>query len=159
VNKNPDNRIEDALLLDGGAYTRERGVTLIELMITVAIVAILAAIAYPSYTQYVLRSHRTAAKTALHDMASRQERFFSTNNTYATTLAQLNYPAGGSAIPDASSHYYDLSINAANATSYTLWAAPAGSQLNDAECGTFTLDQLGNQGMNGGTSTPQTCWK
>ena len=73
VNKNPNN-LEDTPALDGGAYARERGVTLIELMITVVIVAILAAIAYPSYTQYVLRSHRTAAKTALHDMASRQER-------------------------------------------------------------------------------------
>ncbi len=160
MNKNPENRIKEPPLLDARAYTRERGVTLIELMITVVIVAILAAIAYPSYTQYVLRSHRTAAKTALHDMASRQERFFSTNNTYATTLAQLNYPAGATVpIPDASSHYYDLSINAANATSYTLIATPAGSQQNDLECTNFTLDQLGNQGIIGGTGTAQTCWK
>ena len=160
VNKNPENRIEDAPLLDGGAYARERGVTLIELMITVVIVAILAAIAYPSYTQYVLRSHRTAAKTALHDMASRQERFFTSTNAYGTTLAALGYPAGASVpVPDASNHYYDLSINAVTATTYTLQAAPAGSQVNDAECGTFTLDQLGNQGMVGGTSSAQTCWK
>jgi len=161
VNKDPENRIEDALLLDGGAYARERGVTLIELMITVVIVAILAAIAYPSYTQYVLRSHRTAAKTALHDMASRQERLFTTTNAYGTTMAALGYPAGASVpIPDASNHYYDLSIDpTTTATTYLLLATPAGSQANDAECGTFTLDQLGNQGMSGGTGSAQTCWK
>lgn len=138
---------------------RERGVTLIELMITVVIVAILAAIAYPSYTQYVLRSHRTAAKTALHDMASRQERLFSTTNAYGTTLAALGYTPGASMpIPDANSHYYDLSVNATQ-TTYTLSAAPWGGQVNDAECGTFTLDETGNQGMNGGAGTAQNCWK
>lgn len=159
MNKKPNNPRGTASLY-AGARASERGVTLIELMITVVIVAILAAIAYPSYTQYVLRSHRTAAKTALHDMASRQERFFTTNNTYGTTMAALGYPAGASVpVPDASNHYYDLSINAVNATTYTLQAAPAGSQVNDAECGTFTLDQLGNQGISGGTGSPQTCWK
>ncbi|MBW8364968.1 MAG: type IV pilin protein [Rhizobium sp.] len=159
MNKKPKNPRGRASL-DGRAYARERGVTLIEVMITVVIVAILAAIAYPSYTQYVLRSHRTAAKTALHDMASRQERFFTTNNVYGTTLAALGYPAGASVpVPDTSNHYYDLSINAVTATTYTLQAARAGSQLNDAECGTFTLDQLGNQGISGGTGTAQTCWK
>jgi len=161
MNKKPKNPKGRASLY-AGARARERGVTLIELMITVVIVAILAAIAYPSYTQYVLRSHRTAAKTALHDMASRQERLFTTTNAYGTTMAALGYPAGASVpIPDASNHYYDLSIDAANttATTYRLLATPAGAQLNDAECGTFTLDQLGTQGVNGGTSSPQTCWK
>lgn len=160
VNKNSIN-LKDAPPFDGGAFARERGVTLIELMITVVIVAILAAIAYPSYTQYVLRSHRTAAKTALHDMASRQERLFTTTNAYGTTLAALGYPAGASVpVPDPSNHYYDLSIDpSTTATTYLLLAAPFGSQLNDAECGTFTLDQLGNQGISGGTGTAQTCWK
>lgn len=158
MNKKPKNPRRRASL-DGGAYARERGVTLIELMITVVIVAILAAIAYPSYTQYVLRSHRTAAKTALHDMASRQERLFTTTNAYGTTLASLGYPAGASVpIPDANSHYYDLSVNATQ-TTYMLSATPAGTQANDAECGTFTLDETGNQGMNGGTGSAQTCWK
>lgn len=163
MNKKPNNPKGTASLY-AGARAPERGVTLIELMITVVIVAILAAIAYPSYTQYVIRSHRTAAKTALHDMASRQERFFTTNNVYATTLAQLGYPAGASVpVPDANSHYYDLGIanvvnNPGVPSTYSLQATPFGSQANDAECVTFTLDQLGNQGS-GGTGSPQTCWK
>lgn len=159
MNKKPNNPA-GTIPLYAGEHARERGVTLIELMITVVIVAILAAIAYPSFTQYVLRSHRTAAKTALHDMASRQERYFTTHNTYATTLADLGYPPGASVpVPDASNHYYDLGISAATATTYTLQAAPAGPQANDAECGTFTLNELGAQGMNGGTGAPPTCWK
>ena len=159
MNKNPRN-LKAAASLYAKKCSRERGVTLIELMIAVAIVGILASIAYPSYAKYVLRSHRTAAKTALHDLASRQERFFTTNNAYGTTLAALGYPAGASVpVPDAASHYYDLSINAVTATTYAIQAVPAGSQANDAECGTFTLDQLGNQGLSGGTSSAQTCWK
>jgi type IV pilus assembly protein PilE len=153
--KNPKGMISP----DTKKHSRERGVTLIELLITVVIIGILAAVAYPSYTQYVLRSHRTAAKTALHDMAGRQERLFSTTNAYGTTLAALGYPAGASVpIPDANSHYYDLSVNA-TPTTYILSAARAGTQVNDAECGTFTLDEIGNQGMTGGTGTSQNCWK
>ena len=137
-----------------------RGMTLIELMIVIVIVGILAAIAYPSYRQYVLRSHRTSAKTALLEAASRQERFFTTNNTYATTLATLGYPAGASvSVPDAGSHYYDLSIVAADATSFSFRATPFGSQTQDTECGSFTLDYLGKQDISGGTDAAATCWK
>lgn len=165
MNKNPINFKDTSTPpTKGRASARERGFTLIELMIAVVIVAILTAIAYPSYTQYVLRSHRTAAKTALQDLASRQERFFTTNNVYATTLAQLGYPPGNVPVPDANSHYYDLSMpnvtnNPGAPSTYGLQAAPFGSQQNDAECGTFTLDELGNQGISGGTGTAQTCWK
>ena len=159
VNANLEN-LQGKVKCCVGVCSREKGVTLIELMIVVVIIGILATIAYPSYTRYVLRSHRTAAKTALLDMASRQERLFTTINTYTATLATLGYPAGASVpVPDATNHYYDLSITAANGTSYSIQAAPAGAQSNDTECGTFTLDNLGNQGTSGGTGLAQNCWK
>ena len=70
-------------------YPHQIGFTLIELMITVAIIGILSAIAYPSYESYVRKSRRVDAKNALLDLASRQERYFSVNNKYSTTAADL----------------------------------------------------------------------
>ncbi|MGO9446745.1 MAG: type IV pilin protein [Thiobacillaceae bacterium] len=135
------------------------GMTLIELLIVIVIVGILAKIAYSSYAQSVLKSNRSAAKTALLDMAGREERLFTTTGTYTATLANLGYVAGASTpVPSASSHYYDLSVAASTQTTYSLQAVPVGSQANDTQCGTFTLDQLGDQGMTGGTGTAVTCW-
>lgn len=147
-----------------GVWSRETGVTLIELLVVVVIIGILAVIAFPSYTQYVRKSHRTAAKTALLDMASREERIFTTTNAYTAALATLGYPAGASVpVPDANNHYYDLSVaNVTNVagtpSTYALLATPFGTQAADLECGNFTLDNLGTQGI-GGTGSTATCWK
>ena len=78
-------------LSSGAGKRRARGVTLIELLITVAIVAIIAAIAIPSYNTYVLRTHRTEAKSALLSMAAAEERFYSTHNAYTAMPTQLGY--------------------------------------------------------------------
>src|SRR5271155_5243504 len=68
-----------------------QGFTLIELVITMVIVAILASIAIPAYNSYILKSHRTEAKTALLDMASLEERYFTTQNVYSTAATDLGY--------------------------------------------------------------------
>ena len=71
----------------------QRGVTLLELMVVVVIVGILASVAYPSYQSFTLRARRADAQQTLMDIAARQERFFGDNRNYATTFAQLGYPA------------------------------------------------------------------
>src|ERR1700754_1788282 len=69
--------------------TKVRGFSLIELVIVLLIIAILAAIAIPSYRQYVIRANRVDAQRSLMDLAARQERFFYSNNAYATALKAL----------------------------------------------------------------------
>lgn len=141
------------------------GFTLIELMITVAIIAILTVIAYPSYRQYVLKSHRVDAKTALLDLAARQERYFTLQNNYTSSPAALGYGAAAFpiSIQTGSQSYYTLNVtllsNAASAPSYTAAAAPTTLQQADA-CGTYTINQLGvqdNTGLATGTTSAQ-CW-
>lgn len=128
-----------------GVVGRVHGFTLIDLLIAMAVVAILTAIAIPSYQSYIMKSRRSDAKTALLDLASREERYLSLNPTgYTNVAANLSYAAfpvnlGTGLTPD-----YQLSVVNATATSYLLQAVPQGTQANDA-CGTYTLDNLGNQ--------------
>lgn len=135
------------------------GITLIELLIVVAVLGILASIAYPSYRNYVIRARRADAKATLMDLSARMERYFSQNNTYATATI-----AAGSGVTDliASDQSpegdYTLSISAQNASSYTLQAAPNGSQATeDTQCANFTLNSLGVKGISG-TGSVAKCW-
>ena len=129
---------------------QQSGFTLIELMITVAIAGILAAIAYPSYTEYVLRGNRTEGQALLNDAAARQERYYAQNNTYADTLAKLGYASGNSA-----NGLYVLTTPTGTASAYTLLAT---TQRADAKCGNLGLDQAGTK-TESGTASVADCWK
>jgi type IV pilus assembly protein PilE len=133
------------------------GFTLIELMIVVAIVGILAAIAIPAYRQYVMKSHRSVAKSTLMEMSGRMERYYTLNNAYPSSATSLGYSEAMVTVPSAADPYYNVSVvNGGNA--YTLQAAPTGSQTGDT-CDTYTLNNLGVQGNSGATSSSADCWK
>jgi type IV pilus assembly protein PilE len=145
----------------------QRAFTLIELMITVAIIGILASIAYPSYTDSVQKSRRSDAMGALLGFANAMERRFTETNSYAGAAGTTATPADTGApriYPtqspiDGGTKYYNLTINPATATTYTLNAAPINAQSND-KCGTLTLKQTGAKGITGGTGVTATdCWK
>jgi type IV pilus assembly protein PilE len=122
------------------------GFTLIELMIAVAIIGILASIAYPSYQDSVMKSRREDAKGVLLGLANAMERRFTETNSY---VGATN-PAAGT--------YYTVTISAPTASSYTLSAAPTGAQTTD-KCGTLTLTQTGVKGFTAATGiTLDDCW-
>ena len=131
------------------------GFTLIELMIVILIATILITVAVPAYTSQMRKSRRTEARTALLDLAAREERFFSTNSAYTNVPASLGY-AGTFPAPVGSS-YYQINVSNATGTAFTATAAPINSQTSDAQCGTFTIDNTGQQTVSG-TASAATCW-
>lgn len=131
-----------------------RGFTLIELMIAVAIVGILASVAYPSYQRYVARSNRSVAIAYLNEVATRQQQYRLDARTFGS-LADIGM---SSAPSDVSTHYTISLSGAATATTFTVQAAPKGGQAtNDSTCGTLTLDQAGAKTASGSAGAA-TCW-
>jgi type IV pilus assembly protein PilE len=146
--------------------SRSAGFTLVELMVVVVVVAILATIALPSYQASVRKSRRTEVKTALLDLAGREERFMATNGSYTTSLSQLGWSSS-----TTSSGYYTIvtpTVTAGAAATLTASATPstfllaattAGVQTKDTSCTKFTVDQAGNQLSYDSSSAVSTgCW-
>jgi type IV pilus assembly protein PilE len=129
-----DNQAMNALCLAKRRHAQARGFTLIELMIVVAIVAIIAAVALPSYFGSVRKSRRADAITALNQIAQAQERWRANNASYTTVLTNA-----GLNVPNPSSGYYTLAVSSVSGTGYTATATAAGAQLKDTTCTSMTL--------------------
>lgn len=134
------------------------GWTLIELVIALTILAILLALAYPAYTEQVIKARRADGHALLFEAAQRQQQFFTANNTFTTTIG-----SGGLGMSTASPEgYYTLSVAVPSgltiATAYTLTATRVAPQTADTRCGNLTLTHQGSKGNSGGSVAADLCW-
>ncbi len=133
------------------------GFTFIELLIAIVIVGILTAVAIPSYSSYVLKTKRTEAQALLIEVAGKQVRFHSENNTYTAVIGELGYGAAAATSYESESATYDISVSVADAISFTLTATPKNTQASD-ECGSLGYNSAGVKTISGSTITLEECW-
>lgn len=127
-----------------------RGVTLIELLVVMVVVALLSAIAWPSYQQYVMRTHRAAARACLMEAAQFMERYYTTNMTYVGAPLALGCESDGNL---DTKYAFDFNPAVTQRT-YRIRAVPIGAQQDrDTQCGTLSINQAGAR-----TPTTDGCW-
>lgn len=130
---------------------KQRGLTLMELLVVMVVVGILAGIAWPSYRAQVVRTNRAEAMVALEQSRQGLERCFTRFNAYNAGGCEMVFPV------DTPSGTYRVTVVRDVAT-FTLTATPQGGQTADAECANFTLDERGQRGVSG-TGDAQQCWR
>lgn len=144
--------------------SKQKGVTLMELMIVVVIIGIIAAIAYPSYTQFIAKTKRAAGTSVLLQIADRQQQFFMDNKQFATKFTSLGYASDAMMVNEDGTivtssdprRTYKIALSGASATAYTVEAIPQMVQASkDAKCGTMTLT---NSGVKGHSGSGDNCW-
>jgi len=150
--------------LENTVRARQSGVTLIELMVVVVIIAIISAFAYPSYTQFVVKSKRGVGTSMLLQVADRQQQFFLDNKQYATDLTDLGFltdpfmisEQGAYLVATSADRVYEISLSAATATTYTVTATPQLYQASkDTKCAKLSITHAGVKDASGPSDD---CW-
>ena len=132
-----------------GIARKPQGFTLIEIMVVVAIIALLAGIALPSYTKYVARGKRADARSTMLEAAQFMERQYSVQNQYAASL-----PARLQFTPATGTKAYTLTVTA-TVSAYTITATPVASD----DCGNLLLSHTGKKSRSGTALSEADCWK
>jgi len=148
-------------------HERQAGFSLVELVVTMAIAAILAGLAIPAYRQYTMRANRVDAKSALLRLASNQERFYLQNNTYATDAQRPLAPPNGLGVNGTENGYYALAVQPPAGGPFTQgFTATAtviggGRQRDDTQCWQFTVNEQGQKQAftQGGADNTAVCWR
>lgn len=139
-------------------WAQVKGFSLIELMITIAIVGVLAGMAIPSYQSSVEKSRRSDARVALLSAVAQQERHFSLNNIYSNDIADIGSSTSGEGFYTITVAYEmagnDCSVDK---DCYTVTATAIGAQAGDTQCGDYTINNLGQKTVTG-TLGKVECW-
>lgn len=136
-------------------YMKKNGYSLIELMVTVAVVGVLVSISVPTYKSYSMKSRRSEGRSFAMEIMQRQEKYYNENNTYTTNLTQLGY---NSATPTSEQGYYMVTATAAPdgiTNNVIITAQPIGTQTSDTECGSFIYN---SNGVKSTSTASTTCW-
>ena len=148
--------------------SRQAGLTLIELITTVAIISILAGIAIPSYERYTRGTKRTAAKTTLERVRGLMESYFVNNKSYTSDMTNLGFSnsplnidkTGEEVAAGSADAVYQVSVSTPGTVctqcQYELNAAPVNGQTNDTDCATLSINSLGQKNATGPKGTK--CW-
>lgn len=140
------------------SLSHNSGFTLVEVMVVMAIIGILSAVAFPSYTEYIRRGNRAEATAALLEAQQFMERYYAANNRYSTAAnGNPSLPTRLQTIPSSGEARYALGV-AATVNTYTLTATPSGSMAAD-KCGSLTITNTGIKGKSGTGPDVADCWR
>jgi type IV pilus assembly protein PilE len=141
-------------------HDKHAGFTLVELLATLAIAALLLSLALPGYRQQVLRANRSVAWLSLQRLAARQEAYYLREGQYAATLEALHGAAPQDPAPSRGDNLYTISlVSRGEGTAWTLHATAVGSQQSDRLCATLSVDQLGRKTATTVAGDPaEGCW-